>query len=127
MGTLVATVFSVVVALAVVAGLFIVLNLAVNRGSQRVDDRLRPWLFVGPALLFMLFALLVPAVRTVVLSFSGGNRGEEGLTLGNWTGLLQDRGVISFQGAGDILTSRLFIFGVVLAVIGLVAARRSAG
>ncbi|MDQ3384912.1 MAG: sugar ABC transporter permease [Actinomycetota bacterium] len=127
MGTLVATVFSVVVALGVVAGLFIVLNLAVNRGSQRVDDRVRPWLFVGPALLFMLFALIVPAVRTVVLSFSGGKRGEEGLTLGNWTSLLQDKGVISFEGAGDILTSRLFILGVILAVIGLVAARRSAG
>ena len=127
MGTLVATVFSVVVALGVVAGLFIVLNLAVNRGSQRVDDRVRPWLFVGPALLFMLFALIVPAIRTVVLSFSGGNRGEEGLTLGNWTSLLQDEGVISFDGARDILTSRLFIVGVLLAVVGLVAARRSAG
>ena len=127
MGTLVATVFSVVVAIGVVAGLFIALNLAVDRGSQRVDDRVRPWLFVGPALLFMLFALIVPAIRTVVLSFSGGNRGEEGLTLGNWTSLLQDRGVISFEGAGDILTSRLFVVGVILAVIGLVAARRSAG
>ena len=127
MGTLVGTVLSVVVALGVVAGLFIVLNLAVNRGSQRVDDRLRPWLFVGPALLFMLFALIVPAVRTVVLSFSGGNRGEQGLTLGNWTSLLQDNDVISFEGARDILTSRLFVLGVILAVIGLVAARRSAG
>ena len=122
-----ATVFSVAIALGVVAGLFIVLNLAVNRGSQRLDDRVRPWLFVGPALLFMLFALIVPAIRTIVLSFSGGNRGEEGFTLGNWTGLLGDDGVISFDGAADILTSRLFVVGIVLAVIGLVAARRSAG
>ena len=127
MGTLVATVFSVAIALGVVGGLFIVLNLAVNRGSQRLDDRVRPWLFVGPALLFMLFALIVPAIRTIVLSFSGGNRGEEGFTFDNWTGLLGDDGVISFEGAADILTSRLFVVGVVLAVIGVVAARRSAG
>lgn len=127
MGTLVTTVFSVALALGVVAGLFIVLNLAVNRGSQRVDDHVRPWLFVGPALLFMAFALVVPAIRTIVLSFSGGNRGEDGLTLSNWSDLLQDEGVISFDGAADILTSRLFVVGVVLAVIGVVAARRSAG
>jgi len=126
-GTLVTTVFSVALALGVVAGLFIVSNLAVNRGSQRIDDRVRPWLFVGPALLFMAFALVVPAIRTVVLSFSGGKRGEDGLTLSNWSGLLRDEGVISFDGAADILTSRLFVVGIVLAVIGLVAARRSAG
>ena len=127
MGTLLTTLLSVTVTLGVVAGLFTVLNLAVNRGSQRVDDRVRPWLFVGPAALLLLFALVVPAIRTVVLSFSGGNRGEGGLTLDNWTGLLGDEGVISFDRAGQIITSRLFVVGVVLAVVGLLAARASAG
>ena len=121
------TVLSVAVALGVVVGIFIVLNLAVNRGPRGLDDRVRPWLFVGPALLFMLFGLIVPAIRTIVLSFSGGRRGEEGFTLDNWTNLLGDEGVISFEGARDILTSRLSIAGVLLAVIGIGAARHSVG
>jgi ABC-type sugar transport system permease subunit len=127
LGTLLTTLVTVTVTLAIVAGLFTALNLAVNRGSQRVDDRVRPWLFVGPAVLLLLFALVVPAIRTVVLSFSGGNRGEGGLTLDNWTGLLGDEDVISFERLGQIVTSRLFVLGVILVVVGLVAARASTG
>ena len=120
------TVVSVVLALGVIAGLFTVLNLLIDRLPQRWDDRVRPWLFVLPAVLFMLGALIVPAVRTVVLSFSGGNRGDEGFTTSNWTDVLGDKGVISFDRIGDVLTSRLTILGIVLLVVGLVAARRSA-
>ena len=126
MGTLVTTVISVVTALAVIAGLFTVLNLIVDRAPQRWDDRIRPWIFVLPAVLFMLGALIVPAVRTVVLSFSGGNRGEEGFTFDNWTSVLGDENVLSFARIGDVLTSRLTILGAVLLVVGLVVARRSA-
>jgi ABC-type sugar transport system permease subunit len=122
----VTTVISVVLALGVIAGLFTVLNLLIDRLPQRWDDRVRPWLFVLPAVLFMLGALIVPAVRTVVLSFSGGNRGEEGFTTSNWTDVLGDEGVISFDRIGDVLTSRLTILGIVLLVVGLLAARRSA-
>lgn len=127
MDTLVTTTVSVVVALTVVIGLFTVLNLAVDHLPQRWDDRVRPWLFVAPALVFMLGALVVPAIRTIVLSFSGGSRGEEGFTLSNWTDLLGNDTVISFARVGDIFTSRLFILGVVLVALGLFVARRSAG
>ncbi len=126
MGTLVTTVISVVVALGVIGGIFIAANLVVDRGSQRVEDRVRPWLFAGPAVLFMLFALIIPAIRTVVLSFSGGNRGEEGFTLDNWTSALGNDNVISFERIGDVVTSRLAIVALVLAVVGLVVARRGA-
>ena len=119
-------VISVVVALVIIAGLFTALNMAVDRTPQRWDDRIRPWIFVGPAMLFMGIALIVPAIRTVVLSFSGGNRGEEGLTLSNWTDALGDERVLGFGRVGDVLTSRLTILGIVLLVVGLVVARRSA-
>jgi ABC-type sugar transport system permease subunit len=76
--------------------------------------------------LFMMGALIVPAVRTVVLSFSGGNRGDEGFTFDNWSNVLGDKGVVSFDRIGDVLTSRLTIAGVVLLALGLLAARRSA-
>jgi len=127
MGALVSTVVNVVIALSVAGGLFVVLNLATNRTSQRWDDRLRPWLFIGPALVFLMIGLVVPAVRTVFLSFRGGDRGDDGFTAEHWTGLLGNDSVLSFDRAGDILTSRLFLVGVALVVVGIVAGRRTAG
>jgi ABC-type sugar transport system permease subunit len=127
MSALISTVVNVLIALAVVGGLFTGLNLALNRVPQRWDDRIRPWLFIGPALLFLTAALVVPAIRTVFLSFRGGSRGDEGFTTENWTGLLGNQSVISFERAGDILTSRLFILGVVLVLFAVVMAKRSAG
>jgi ABC-type sugar transport system permease subunit len=123
----VSTVINVVGALLVVGGLFTGLNLALGHASQRWDDRIRPWLFAGPAILFLFVGLVVPAIRTVVLSLRGGPDGEQGFSTDNWTTLLGNDSVLSFDRAGDILTSRLFILGLVLLVVGLVAARRSAG
>ncbi|MEY2475367.1 MAG: alpha-glucoside transport system permease protein [Actinomycetota bacterium] len=126
MGTLVSTVLSVVIALAVIAGVFTALNLLLDRGSQRWDERLRPWIFVGPAVLLLTAALIVPAIRTIVLSLRGGSRGDGALTLEHWRSALTDKGVISFDNLGHVFTSRLFIVAVVLLVIGLVVARASA-
>lgn len=126
MGTLVSTVVSVVLALAVVGGLFTVLNVGLDRGSQRWDDRLRPWVFVGPAVVFLTAMLVVPAVRTILLSLRGGRRGEEGFTLENWRTTLTDKSVVSFDRFGDIFTSRLFFSAVFLVVAGVVVARASA-
>ncbi|MFP5254843.1 MAG: carbohydrate ABC transporter permease [Acidimicrobiia bacterium] len=127
MGTLVSTVVNVTIALVVAAGLFVALNLAIGRTPQRWDDRLRPWIFVGPALVFLMIGLVVPAARTVFLSFRAGGSGEDGFTTDNWTTLLTSDSVLSFERVGDIFTSRLFLVGVVLAAIGLVAARRAGG
>lgn len=127
MDALVSTVVNVVIALVVIGGLFVALNLLVDRTSQRWDDRVRPWLFIGPALIFLSAALVVPAIRTVVLSFRKGPRGDGGFGTDNWTGLLGNESVISFERVGDILTSRLFVVGVILAVAGIVVARRAEG
>lgn len=126
MGTLVSTVVSVTIALAVVAGLFTALNLALDKGPQRWDDRLRPWVFAGPAFLFLLAMLIVPAVRTVILSLRGGRRGEEGFTLDNWRDALTNKTVVSFDRVGDIFTSRLFIAAVILLLAAGLVARASA-
>ena len=126
MGTLVSTVTGVVIALAVVAGLFTALNLLLDRAGRRWDDRLRPWVFAGPALLFLGVALIVPAVRTIVLSFRGGPRGEDGFSLVQWRSALTDDNVVSFDRLGDVLTSRLFLAAVALVVVGLLVGRLSA-
>lgn len=126
MDTLVTTVVSVVVALAVVAGTFTVFNLLLDKAGHRVDQWLRPWVFVGPALLFLAGGLIIPAVRTIGLSFRGGRRGERGFSLDQWQRALTDRNVIGFENVGDIFTSRLFFAAVVLLVAGVVVARGSA-
>ncbi|MFP5327196.1 MAG: carbohydrate ABC transporter permease [Acidimicrobiia bacterium] len=126
MDALVSAVAGVLVALAAIAGVFTILNLAIDRAGPRWDERLRPWVFVGPSMLFLLVALVIPAVRTVILSFRGGRRGEEGYSLEQWRRALTDDRVIGFERVGDIFTSRLFIAAVALLVLGIVVARISA-
>ena len=126
MATLVSTVVAVVAALAVVGGVFAVLNLALDRAGPRWDDRLRPWLFIGPAMVFLVGALVIPAVRTIGLSFRGGRRGDEGFTTETWRRALTDPNVISFEAAGDVLTSRLFLLALAVLAVGVAVAWWSA-
>src|SRR5690242_3584689 len=136
MGPLVGALLSVAVAIAAFVGIFTVVNLAVDRLPPRWERRVRPWVFVGPALLFLFIGLFMPAVRTVYLSFRGGNRGDDGFTLDNWFrdsapfGVLRKKaGVVNFDHVGHIFTSPLFIVGVTFAVLagfaGWLSARRS--
>jgi ABC-type sugar transport system permease subunit len=125
--TLVSTIINVVIALLVVAGIFTALNVVLDRAPQRADRWFRPWVFVGPALLFLIIGLVIPAIRTIILSFRSGRRGEGGFSLDPWSNALTDRNVISFDNLGQVFTSRLFIAAIVLMVIAIVVARRSAG
>jgi ABC-type sugar transport system permease subunit len=117
---------SVVVAIGALAGVFTILNLLIDRLPERVGERIRPWVFVLPAVLFLSAFLAVPAIRTVILSFRGGSDGEEGFTVSNWTEQLSNDSVLGLDGWTGIFTSRLFIFGVIVIVIALLLARRSA-
>ena len=122
MGPLISMVIAVVVSLALLTAFFTGLNLAVDRLPQKWDDRVRPWVFVGPALLILLIGLVVPAVRTIYLSFRSGRRGEEGWTLENYTDTLTDDAVLSFDNYQNIFTSWLFFGAIALVVIAILAA-----
>jgi alpha-glucoside transport system permease protein len=123
---LVSGLVGVVVSLAVVGGVFTILNLALDRAGQRWDDRLRPWVFVGPAMLFLVAALVIPAVRTIGLSFRAGPRGDGGWSSATWRDALGDPNVISFDALGDVFTSRLFLLALVVLVGGVAVAWWSA-
>ena len=131
MEALISTVVGVSIALAILIALFTGANLGIDRLPHRLAARVRPWVFVLPALAFLGIGLVVPAVRTVVLSFSGGRRGEDGFTLDTWTRQLTSDRVVSFDNLGDVFTSRLFLAAVGLGLVGLVlgvrSARRSGG
>ena len=85
----------------------------------RIPDRLRPVIFLGPALLFLFVALVVPTIRTIYLSLRSP-RGDEPEGLQNYRDILGDSTIFNIDDAGDILTSRLFIAGAVIAAVALV-------
>ena len=51
------------------AALFWILNAAVERLPTKWEERLKPYVFTGPALLFIGVIVLYPLVRTLVFAF----------------------------------------------------------
>src|SRR5919112_4714460 len=85
---------------------------------RRIPDRLRPAIFLAPALLFLGVTLVVPTIRTIYLSFRS-RRGEEFAGLDNYDGVFGDSNIFNTDGFGGILTSRLFVIAVVVAVLAV--------
>ncbi|HKA03682.1 MAG TPA: sugar ABC transporter permease [Acidimicrobiales bacterium] len=132
MGPFISAVLAVAVAVAGFIAVFTLLNLAVSRLPGKWEQRVRPWVFVGPALIFLFIGLFMPAIRTIYLSFRGGNRGQDGFTVDNYVGtgspkgVFRDKSVVSFDNFDHIFTSRLFIVGVVIALLAGYLGWRSA-
>ena len=85
---------------------------------RRIPDRLRPAIFLAPALLFLGVTLVIPTIRTIYLSFRS-RRGEEFVGLDNYDGVFGDGNIFTTEGLGGILTSRLFLIGAVVAVLAV--------
>jgi ABC-type sugar transport system permease subunit len=84
----------------------------------RIAERLRPAIFLFPAFAFLLVTLIVPTIRTIVLSFRD-RRGEESVGTRNYRTIFGDARLFNVDNAGEILTSRLFVVGAVVAAIAL--------
>ena len=69
--------------------LFWLLNFLVERLPGKWADRLKPWVFAGPAVAFITVFLVYPAVRTIYASFFGQS-GEEFVGVSNYVSLLTD-------------------------------------
>jgi alpha-glucoside transport system permease protein len=85
----------------------------------RIGEKLRPAIFLFPALAFLLVTLIAPTIRTIVLSFRD-RQGEESVGTRNYRSIFGDATLFNLEGAGDILTSRLFVVGAIVAAIALV-------
>lgn len=98
--------------------LYFLLNLLVERLPARWEERLKPYVFVGPAMVFVTIFLVYPALRTAVLSFFD-DRGERFVGWDNYTSLL---GESAFQ--ATLLNNALWLIIVPLGVViaGLVVA-----
>ena len=90
---------------------------------SRWADSLRPWVFAGPALLFVGGGLVLPGLRTAFLSLKPGSRGREpGFTLDHYKDIFTDDTFFTVEGWSSIFTGRLFIVGLAVAVIAAAAA-----
>jgi alpha-glucoside transport system permease protein len=85
------------------------------------DARARAFIFLGPALGFLFAALVVPAVRTAVLSFQ--NRAGDGFVgLDNYEELFTAEASADVSNWTDIFSSNLFFVAVLLLLIGVIVA-----
>jgi len=81
--------------LAIIAGigvslaLYWVLNFLVERLPEKWEARLKPWVFIGPAILLIAGILIYPAIRTIILSFFNRS-GETFVGLDNYANLATD-------------------------------------
>ncbi|MEA3511544.1 MAG: sugar ABC transporter permease [Actinomycetota bacterium] len=83
----------------------------------------RKYIFLAPALGFILMTLVVPLIRTMWLSLLTGTPTKlEWTGFSNYGDIATDPGIIDFSGWTDVFTSRLLWVGVVALLIGLVIA-----
>ncbi len=114
----------VVISITASAGLFIGANGLASLLPNRTAGRVRPWIFVAPALLFIFAALVVPTVRTLYLALLD-NRSEGYVGLDNVGWIFTNDDMFTSQGLTDMFTSRLFFIGLAALVLAFVFARRN--
>lgn len=98
---------------AVIIGYIYGTELVLSRASERLRTRLRPWLWLLPALLFLFLFLVWPSILTILRSF-------QGRLAGSWVGVANYSWFIS---SGDALTAvrnnLLWVFFLTLITVGL--------
>jgi alpha-glucoside transport system permease protein len=80
---------------AVLVGYIYATELVLRFAPERAKPRIRPWLWLLPALLFLFVFLIYPTILTILRSF-------QGQLAGNWVGL---DNYVWFFTSGDALTS----------------------
>ncbi|MBT8217578.1 MAG: sugar ABC transporter permease [Acidimicrobiia bacterium] len=87
----------VIVALVVgvfgIFGLYLAMDRVVNRLPENVQEAVRPYVFVGPALVLLAVFLVYPALRTIWISFLDAS-GEEWVGLENYGFVFTDEEMV---------------------------------
>jgi len=99
--------------------LFYVLNKVVERLPKKWEERVKPYVFVGPAVVLVGFFLIYPAVRTIIFSFANSDS-TKFIGLKNYTDLLGTPDFVT----GTLLNSLLWVIVVpaLTVVFGLAVA-----
>lgn len=85
-------------------------------GRRALVDRIRPVVFVAPAIVFVAIALLIPAIRTIYVSFFD-RRSENFIGFDNYRTVFGNEDIFQANGLGDIISSKLFIAAVILVAV----------
>ena len=97
------------------------------RALSRFDNRARAFVFLGPAMIFLFSALVVPAIGTILLSFKNRD-GNEWVGFDNYSEFFGDEDSVDFSNWRSLFTSDLYTVGFLLVgaglLIGLVAHSR---
>ena len=86
------------------------------KARVRLDTRSRAAIFVGPALLFIMVLLVIPAIRTGYLSLFDRDS-EDFVGLDNYQEVFTDKESFDASNWADMFTSRPFIIGVIVLAI----------
>ena len=106
--------------LAIVSGvlgsllLFYALNKVVERLPKKWEERVKPYVFVGPAVVLVGFFLIYPAIRTIVFSFANSDS-TAFIGLKNYTDLLGSSDFVS----GALLNTLLWMIVVPASTVAL--------
>ena len=90
---------------------------------NRVDKRSRSVVFLGPALLFITAALVIPTIRTIYLSLLD-RESTEFVWFSNYVTIFKDPKALDLSMWSSIFTSRLFWIGLVLLVVFVILGLR---
>jgi alpha-glucoside transport system permease protein len=80
-----------------VAGVFLLywaMNSTVNHLPERFREGVRPYVFVGPALVILAVFLVYPVISTIIISFGGARRGSEFVGLDNYDFVFSDESML---------------------------------
>ena len=99
-----------------------------SQKRRRIDQRSRAWIFVTPALGFIVVGLLAPLIRTIYLSFHNRN-GTQSVGWDNYNNIFTNKNFVNFDKWENIFTSKLFFLALALlalgVIIGVAAGRRT--
>jgi alpha-glucoside transport system permease protein len=90
---------------------------------KRFSEAAQPWIFIGPALLFVSVGLIIPTIRTGILAFKD-RTSENWVGFENFNWIFTNDEMFNMSGWTSIFTNRLFLIGVASIVVGVWVARR---
>ena len=111
------TIIAIVWGVGSVALFFFLANWIVERFSKTWCGRIQPYIFVGPAVLILLWALFIPTIRTFILSFKDA-MGQK------WIGLEAFKALSATDAMDPVyqsITLAIFILLLAVAVVLLIA------
>src|SRR5215216_1527566 len=113
MDQLVTAAIAVIGVPAVLVGYILLTERLMQALPERRQGRIRPWLWIAPALLFLIVFLIYPTINTIVLSFLDA-QSKNFVGLDNYIWFIQDKGTLE-----ALRNSVLWVVFMTAGVVGL--------